>query len=275
MKKSLILLALPALLLSGCSKEISKEDAKKRAQEIVDHEVKSEDFKKVRIEVVEEKKLEGEVSGFENTKQVREYSTDDKWVHSYAVIDGKEGEQTIKREEESWAYQEDGKYYTVDRVNNNGEEKKAYNVYQETDEMWAVEKALFDTDFSLIQTLTFGDLTGKEALKELIKTINGETLDGLTFDLKYFSSGEGNLTIEGKTVDTKFELLGYKGEVTSTVKAGWDKYVMAENSETSEGTLKNADNKEFKFTGSTKTTYSYEVSVSKPDLSGYQQGGLN
>ena len=275
MKKSLILLALPALLLSGCSKEISKEDAKKRAQEIVDHEVKSEDFKKVRIEVVEEKKLEGEVSGFENTKQVREYSTDDKWVHSYAVIDGKEGEQTIKREEESWAYQEDGKYYTVDRVNNNGEEKKAYNVYQETDEMWAVEKALFDTDFSLIQTLTFGDLTGKEALKELIKTINGETLDGLTFDLKYFSSGEGNLTIEGKTVDTKFELLGYKGEVTSTVKAGWDKYVMAENSETSEGTLKNADNKEVKFTGSTKTTYSYEVGVTKPDLSGYQQGGLN
>lgn len=275
MKKSLILLALPALLLSGCSKEISKEDAKKRAQEIVDHEVKSEDFKKVRIEVVEEKKLEGEVSGFENTKQVREYSTDDKWVHSYEVIDGKEGEQTIKREEESWAYQEDGKYYTVDRVNNNGEEKKAYNVYQETDEMWAVEKALFDTDFSLIQTLTFGDLTGKEALKELIKTINGETLDGLTFDLKYFSSGEGNLTIEGKTVDTKFELLGYKGEVTSTVKAGWDKYVMAENSETSEGTLKNADNKEVKFTGSTKTTYSYEVGVTKPDLSGYQQGGLN
>ncbi len=275
MKKSLILLALPALLLSGCSKEISKEDAKKRAQEIVDHEVKSEDFKKVRIEVVEEKKLEGEVSGFENTKQVREYSTDDKWVHSYVVIDGKEGEQTIKREEESWAYQEEGKYYTVERVNNNGEEKKTYNVYQETDEMWAVEKALFDTDFSLIQTLTFGDLTGKEALKELIKTINGETLDGLTFDLKYFSSGEGNLTIEGKTVDTKFELLGYKGEVTSTVKAGWDKYVMAENSETSEGTLKNADNKEVKFTGSTKTTYSYEVGVTKPDLSGYQQGGLN
>ncbi len=275
MKKSLILLALPALLLSGCSKEIGKEDAKKRAQEIVDHEVKLEDFKKVRIEAVEEEKFEGEASGFKNTKQVMEYSTDDKWVHSYAVIDAKEGEQTSKREEESWTYQEEGKYYTVERVNDNGEEKKAYNVYQESDEMWAIEKLAFDAKFSLIQTGAFGGLTGKEALKELIKMIDGETLDGLTFDLKYFSSGEGNLTVEGKKVDTKYELFGYKGEVTSTVKAGWDKYVMAENSETSEGTLKNADNKEFKFTGSTKTTYSYEVSVSKPDLSGYEQGGLN
>lgn len=275
MKKSLILLALPALLLSGCSKEISKEDAKKRAQEIVDHEVKLEDFKKVRVETVEEKKVEGEASGFENTKQVMEYSTDDKWVHSYEVIDGKEGEQTIKREEEGWAYQEDGKYYTVQRINNNGEEKKAYNVYQESDPTWAIEKLAFDAAFSLIQTGTFGSLTGKEALKELIKMIDGGAFDGLTFDLKYFSSGEGNLTVEGKTVDTKYELFGYTGEVTTTAKAGWDKYVMAENSESSEGTLKNADNKELKFTGSSKTTYSYEVGVSKPDLSGYEQGGLN
>lgn len=261
--------------MSGCSKEISKEDAKKRAQEIVDHEVKLEDFKKVHIESVEEKKVEGEASGFENTKQVMEYSTDDKWVHSYEVIDAKEGEQTSKREEESWTYQEDGKYYTVERVNNNGEEMKAYNVYQESDEGWVAEKILFDAAFSLIQTGAFGGLTGKEALKELIKTIDGGAFDGLNFDLKYFSSGEGNLTVEGKKVDTKYELFGYKGEVTSTVKAGWDKYVMAENSETSEGTLKNADNKEVKFTGSSKTTYSYEVSVTKPDLSGYQQGGLN
>ena len=183
--------------MSGCSKEISKEDAKKRAQEIVDHEVKLEDFKKVRVEFVEEEKFEGEVSGFRNTKQVMEYSTDDKWVHGYEVIDGKEGEQTSKFEEESWTYQEDGKYYTVERVNNNGEEMKAYNVYQESDEGWAMEKLLFDTAFNVIQAGAFGALNGKEALKDFIKMIDGGAFDGLTFDLKYFSSGEGNLTVEG------------------------------------------------------------------------------
>ena len=103
MKKSLILLALPALLLSGCSKEISKEDAKKRAQEIVDHEVKLEDFKKVHVETEDEGSIEGNVNGSQKTKSVVEYSVEDKWVHSLSVSEGKEGEEAHKSERESWA----------------------------------------------------------------------------------------------------------------------------------------------------------------------------
>lgn len=272
MKKSLILLALPALLLSGCSKEISKEDAKKRAQEIVDHEVKLEDFKKVHVETEDEGSIEGNVNGSQKTKSVVEYSVEDKWVHSLSVSEGKEGEEAHKSERESWAYQEDGKYYVVNRSVVDGVEKKTYALYQETDLLWELEKVVFDATFDGLQVGALGELAGKETLKMVITAIDGGDTQGTTFDLKYYSTGEGNLTLEGKTVDSAFEVYGYKGEVTSTGKVVYDKYVLAENSMTSEGTLKNEEEKEVKYKDSTKVTYSYEVTVAKPDLSGYEQG---
>ena len=269
MKKSLILLALPALLLSGCSKEISKEDAKKRAQEIADHEVKLDDFKKVHIEDTDDGSFEGNVNGTAKSKHVLEYSTEDKWVHSVTESEEKQGEETVTYKSEDWVYQDDGKYYVVEYLNNNGTEHKGYSVYQESDPLWAVEKPIFEAAFSAIQTSAFAGLTGKESLKMLISKIDGGSLDGVTFDLKYFSTGEGNLTVEGKTVNTDFELYGYKGEVTATVKMGWDKYVLAENTAEYEGTLKNEEGKEVKYKNSNKTTYSYDVTVGKPNLDEY------
>lgn len=107
-KKFLILLALPALLLSGCSKEISKEDAKKRAQEIADHEVKLDDFKKLHVEDTDDGSFEGNVNGTAKSKSVLEYSVEDKWVHSVTETEEKTGEiiKTIKQEK--WVYQEEG-----------------------------------------------------------------------------------------------------------------------------------------------------------------------
>lgn len=277
MKKSLILLALPALLLSGCSKEISKEDAKKRAQEIVDHEVKLDDFKKVRVETTTEGTFEGNVNGSQKSSYVVEYSVEDKWVHSVSVSEEKQGEESHKYENEKWVYEEEGKYYVVKRSVTNGVESKIYSLAQESDGelIWPIEKASFDLEFSIIQSSTFESLTGKEALKEFIKVIDGGALDGHTFDLKYYSAGEGNLTVEGKTVNTNYELYGYKGEVTSIGKNAWDKYVVTEVSATEEGTLKNEEGKEVKLNDTQKVTLAYDVTVAKPDLSGYQQSAIN
>lgn len=277
MKKSLILLALPALLLSGCSKEISKEDAKKRAQEIVDHEVKLDDFKKVRVEITSEGTFEGDVNGSEKSTNVFEYSVEDNWVHSFTIGEQKQGDQTKKYESESWVYQEEGKYYIVSRDLNGETEKKGYYLFQESDGalLWTVEKEMFDSYFASIQLSALSNLDGKESLKQIISALDGQELSGITFDFKYYSTGEGNLTIEGKTVDTAYEHYGYKGEATATVKTAWDKYVVSENSSVEEGTLKNEEGKEVKMKDSSKVAFAYDVTVSKPDLSGYEQNTIN
>lgn len=95
-------------------------------------------------------------------------------------------------------------YYVAEYTKDGAEEEKQYAVYQESDSIWEFEQATFEAEFSGIELGAFASLTGKESLKELISKIDGGSLDGTTFDFKYFSSGEGNLTVEGKTVDTDY-----------------------------------------------------------------------
>jgi len=267
MKKSLILLALPALLLSGCSKEISKEDAKKRAQGIVDHEVTALEFQKVRIENVSEGSYEGSKTGSGKTTDVTEFSSEDKWIHTKTVSESKEGEEVNNYESERWIYESEGKYVIADYVKYGGEEQKTYQLFQESDALWAVEKPIFESAFATAQTSAFAALSGKEYLKMVISSLDGQDPEGTKLDVKYYSTGDGNLSIEGTVVYQDEEVLeGFKGDVTAKVKVGWDKYVLAEDTLEEEAVAKNAAGEEVKFKNVDKTTYSYEVTVTRPNL---------
>lgn len=275
MNKKLILLALPALLLSGCNKEISAADAKVKAKEIAEHEVKAEDIKAVSVNFVTTMEAKGKSEGVEgdiaaNQTTVMDFSYEDKFVH----VLNKESEtmngESEATESEAWFFLKDGNFTMATRTLHDGKETK--NKVSIPDVSGVGEKQFETATKDIISSLV-EELHGKATLEAIQKIADQEAPEGITYEVKYYTSGDGNLTVEGKESFKDYSYNGYKGSGDGTVKYAWNNYLLAELSATmnlqigEEGTDNDA---KLKVESTGKADYGYKVAY--PDLSDYQTG---
>ena len=63
---------------------------------------------------------------------------------------------------------------------------------------------------------------------------DGKAEEGVQYDFKFYTAGEGNLTAEATAKFTDYIFDGIKTNGTGKVKFGWDKYLLVEEAITSE-----------------------------------------
>ena len=277
MKKSLVLLVLPALLLSGCNKEISAADAKAKAKEIEDHQVDVNSYESLGFTSEESVEAKGTYAGEEmdsvrRYKTVNEFFANDKLMHTFTVSEEKDNKkgQTVTEEDEAWYYIKDNDFYSVFRSIEKGEESKTYSVVKGVGDL--ATKA-YEAALQLFVKSFVAAATGKEGLEVVQKVADGQApVDGASYEVKYYTSGDGNLTVEGKVKYENYSFYGFKANGEGTVKYGWDKYLLsmaeASNSLTS---VDEANGVNIAATVKDNFKVSYDVKASYPDLNGYKQ----
>lgn len=277
MKKSLVLLVLPALLLSGCNKEISAADAKAKAKEIEDHQVDVNSYESLGFTSEDSVEAKGTYAGEEmdsvrKSKTVNEFFANDKLMHTFTASEEKDNKkgQTVTEEDEAWYYLKDNDFYSVFRSIENGEESKTYSVVKGVGDL--ATKA-YETSLQLFVKSFVAAATGKEGLEVVQKVADGQApVDGANFEVKYYTSGDGNLTVEGKVKFENYEFLGFKANGEGTIKYGWDKYLLSiAESSNSLTSVDEANGVNIAATVKENVKVSYDVKASYPDLNGYQQ----
>lgn len=229
MKKSKILMLLPAFLLVGCAKSINKEDAQAKAQQINEYQ-EQHPITEFKFEMNSVEQEDGEK---EEEKASYEFSEEKVYFH-------------IKAEEtEVYAYKQDSKYYVV-----NAEAKQYYEFGEEA-------KASFDS-------MIAGQ---KTQISQMFTGMARADIDGLitkyvpmpNAEVKYSTKGDGSLILEASY---KGEEDGMKGEVSA--KVVWDKYYPTEMSFKS-----NASGEGHSFNMEMSVKFEYSVNPSYVDLSSY------
>lgn len=261
-RAKILLLAIPALLLGGCEKEISKEDAKARAKEIEEHEVVASDFAKLTMEMNSSRKGKDDGKDVDDSSSMKvavEVSAKDYFIHMRSESDG-----TIS---ENWIYVSESKLYTVN-YSKGEEESKTYTVLETGAE--EAFKTLLGTQNKQISE----QLSGKSYLTNLFNEDGDMSaeLENAKVEAKYYSSGEGNLRVEMTVTSTEGEeKVDYS--VTGTIKASvkFDNYMLSTLESSSELTNKSADGTtNFVSKSSTKIEASIaEFKVTLPNLEGY------
>lgn len=229
MKKSKILMLLPAFLLVGCAKSINKEDAAAKAQQINEYQ-EQHPITEFKFEMYS---LKQEDSEKEEEKASYEFSEEKVYFH-------------VKVEEtDLYAYKKDSKYYVVDAA------AKEYREYGEE------AKASFDTMIAGQKTQISQMFTGMARVD----------IDGLltkyvpvpNAEVKYSTKGDGSLIVEASYKGSEG---GATGEVSA--KVVWDKYYPTEMS-----VKINSSGEGHSFKSEMSVNFEYSVNPSYVDLSSY------
>ena len=278
-KKSLILLALPAFLLGGCNKEISAADAKAKAKEIEEHEVKAEDYKALSVSMSLKTEAAGKIAGQEGNEKTEmdtlvEFSVEQNFIHTktYMKDEDVKNSKTEVQEVEVWTYLKDDVFYAATRTNDGKEEKKTYYSMEGVAE---AAKAAFKTSLDPIVKEALAEASDKTYLQAVENLADGKTEEGATDTVKYYTAGDGNLTVEGSVAFADYVYGGVKGSGSGKVKYAWDKYLLAEIGASMDFTAVDTEsdtNVTMKMELSEKL--SFECKVAYPDLSGYQKASL-
>ena len=227
MKKSKILMLLPAFLLVGCAKSINKEDAQAKAKEINEYQ-EQHPITEFKFETYSLKQEDDEK---EEQRASYEFSEEKVYFH-------------IKTEDsEVYAYKQESKYYVV-----NAEAKQYYEFGEEA-------KASFDSMIAGQKTQIAGMFTGMARadidalLEEYVRVPDAE--------VKYSTKGDGSLIVEASYKGSEG---GMTGELSA--KVVWDKYYPTEMSFK---TNSSGEGHSFKMEMSVK--FEYSVNPSYVDLS--------
>ena len=278
-KKHLILLALPALMLSGCNKEISAADAKAKAKEIEEHEVKAEDYKALTVSASLVTEAVGKVDGQEGNQKAEmktlvEFSVEQNYIHTLTY----EKEQDVKNDKtdlydvESWTYLKDDALIVAVRQNDGKEEEKTYTSISGVAD---VAKAAFQKALDPVVKSALETASSKEMLKEVEEMADEKVPEGSKYDVKYYTSGDGNLTVEGTATFTDYAYDGMKGSGTGKVKYAWDQYLLAEVAASMELKVVDAESDtDATMKMDMQEAIKFECGVAYPDLSQFKQATL-
>ena len=233
MKKSLALLLLPALMLVGCSKTLSSEDAEKVAAKIAEKQQELGTPKKVRVEAKET---------VDNESETEIYVVDVEAQRAYHK----------DKDSEQWLYkgsEETPTFYDVEHVfqAEGVEESKKY--------------AKYTGSLAEAVTIEFGaweSYTGTYSQYPVSLSTEKYEIPGLTVKTKATSKGDGNLRYE---VNVEGTAEGATGKVTVIVE--WDNYFLTYYYSSEETEEHGKHESEIKI--------SYGVDVSLPNLSDYTE----
>lgn len=276
-KSKLILLAIPALMLSGCNKEISAADAKQKAKEIEQHEVKAEDYNALSVSVKMHSEAVGKIEGKQGNEKVDmetlvEFSIEGNYIHTKSFMKDEDvtNSKTETAEQESWVYLKDEVFYTAVRTNDGSKETKTYYSVEGVAD---VVKAAFKTSLDATVKEALAEASDKTYLQAVENIADEKAEDGVTYTVKYYTAGDGNLTVEGSAAYTDYAYEGVKGSGSAKVKYAWDKYLLAEIAVAMDFHGVEADKDTdvtMKLDMSEKL--GFECKVNYPDLSGYEKG---
>lgn len=288
MKKSIILLALPALALTGCAKTITAAEAKEEAKKIAEHKMTQEELDAITAITVsfnmnsdESGKVDGTAFSDKSEMEVKyEVSADKKFVHTkYAQkSESKEGDKDAEVYEnfgESWTYVKDGALYVVNHSRSQSEgkesESKTYYVVENDTVTSLFEKSLKSGVEQAAKAAAGTDYLG------IVEQSSSETAAeaGIKYEVKYASSGEGNLSVKGKAEYTDYAYPVGEGKVvktsgSATLKYAWDKYLMSEIAATMDVHGEEGENSANVKTEA-KGTVKYKAKVSYPSLDGFEK----
>lgn len=230
MKKSKILMLLPAFLLVGCAKSINKEDAQAKAKQINEYQ-EQHPVTEFKFEMYS---LEQEGNEKEEARASYEFSEEKCYFHV-----------KLDKETELYAYKKDSKYYVVDVT-----EKQYYEFGEEAkasfDNMIAGQKTQISQMFS---GMARADIAG--ILTKYVPMPNAE--------VKYSTKGDGSLILEASYKGSEG---GMTGEVSA--KVVWDKYYPTEMSFKS-----NASGEGHSIKMEMSVKFEYSVNPSYVNLSSY------
>ena len=275
-KKSLILLVLPAFLLGGCNKEISAADAKAKAKEIEEHEVKAEDYNALSVSTKMSTSAVGKAEGQEGNEKgemetLIEFSVDKNFIHtkSYMKDEDVKNSKTEVAESETWVYLKDDVFYSAVRTNDGTEEKKNYTTVEGIAD---VVKAAFKTSLDASVKSALAEASDKTYLQAVEGLADGKTEEGATYTVKYYTAGDGNLTVEGSVSFTDYEYGGVKGSGSGKVKYAWDKYLLAELAVSMDFSAKDTESDtDVTMKMDMNEKLSFDCKVNYPDLSSFQK----
>ncbi len=269
MKKGLVLLVLPALLLSGCNKEISKDEAKEVAAKIVAATPELKAFQDVAMEVSHQTEnvtdSKTEIKGYEFTI---EYSG----VKQFAHQKGKQRKDDKSSSGESWAFVEENVFYMLSQDDSGNKYGYKKEINPET---FDFTKAISDgTVLDFLKTMN-GALAHVQA-GETVNPSEVLTSDNVTVETKYFTSGDGNLTVEStaKASEIEYSILGFKGTISGETKGkvAWDKNLPSMLEINGSASLKTEGGASYSFTEKSSAKFSFDnVTFTHPDPAAYIQ----
>jgi hypothetical protein len=287
MKKSIILLALPALALTGCASAITAAEAKEAAQKIAEHKFTEEElkeFKALTVSADVKMEMSGKVSGKEGAMKedavtVIEISADKKFVHTKFEEKGseKEGDKEESGEmlAETWLYVKDGAFYSVmhNKSHSEGEdsESKQYYVLEGVEEAVTkgFENALLESVKSAVKAAS-----GEDYLPEVLASAEEQPEDSpVKYDVKYASSGDGSLVFKGSAEYKDYVYNGVKSSGSAKAKYVWDNYLLTEAAASMK--LHGEEGEDvIDVNMEVKETLKFKAKVSYPSLDGYEKVSL-
>ena len=287
MKKSIILLALPALALTGCASAITAAEAKEAATKIAEHKFTEEElkaFKALTVSADVKMEMSGKVDGKEGAMKedavtLIEVSADKKFVHTKFEEKGseKEGDKEESGEmfEEAWLYVKDGAFYSVthSKSHSTGEdsELKQYYVLEGVEEAVSqgFEKALLNAVQSAVVAAS-----GSEYMSEVIASAEEQPADSpVKYDVKYASSGDGSLVFKGTAEYENYEYEGVKTSGSAKAKYVWEDYLLTEAAASMKLHGEEGENV-IDVSMEVKESLKFKAKVSYPSLDGYEKVSL-
>jgi len=226
MNKKLILVALPALVLTGCNKKLDVKAAVERAEEIKTHEVDYSKIQALKFTYEMSSKESGKDNGtaYEESHTSSgkfEFSRKKSFFHLVSVSESKSTSETEKREEERWLYVKDSNFYSVVREVDKDGETKVYSVVENGgDAFKAALDQLFKYTLSAARGTSYLSIVSQVAEAEEQPAVEGHKS---SYKFTFRSKGEGSLTVKGKYTE---EESGSEESYTESAKykVVWEDY---------------------------------------------------
>ena len=204
-----------------------------------------------------------------------EFSVDQNFIHVNSYMSSFDGDKTKAAEVEQWYFIKDAVFYAATRnKEGDGTETKTYI---SVEGVATTVQAAFNEYLNDVVKSVLKEAADKTYLQQVEAMADGKTEAGSEYQVKYYTAGDGNLTVEGKGTFTDYEVeKGLKGSGSGSVKYAWDKYLLAEVSASMEIHVVDASsNTDLTMKMNMAEKLSFEVKVAQPDLSGYTKASLD
>lgn len=278
MKKSLIFLFLSALTLTGCSNEITPDEAENVANDIKTYRANIDSISELKVKCKYSYHYNGTsnrelINEKEEVSYTYELSSKFNYIHisSTSSDEDKVGETSNKEEEEQWYYMKRKVLYKVNRRKFKGSETKTYSKVEKYSE--AIKE--FSNTFDSIMPKAYKVARGEEFLDidNFEKYFDEKYVSGMNYGAKFYSSGSGNLRVVGAATLKENENNNGKASGVGALTCKWKKYLLSSASlsltaSTSDGTNKN----DMKLTVSISEKVNNFFIPTYPKLSNYAEG---
>lgn len=255
--------------MSGCNKEISKDEAKEVAAKIFAATPELNAFQDVTMEVSsEDSKTIGDKTEANSSEYKIEYSGAGQFAHEK----GKERKGDKYSAGELWAYVESNVFYLLSE--------------DDAGKKYGYKKEINPETFNFANAISEGNIFNfVTAMNGVLTTVsNGEAVnpssylkgENVSVETKYFTSGEGNLTVEStaKASDVELSIFLISGKVSgeTKAKAAWDKNLPSMLEVNGSATLTTEAGGNYAFSEKSTAKFSFDkITFTHPDPAAYIQ----